>query len=353
MKANLIWVLLGLLFSCNADKKNHSDHLPGNTPESEYVKTTETLGVSDSILKPYLAQSIHDSVESMLSDMVMTDSSIPDIRPPVIGKYDNIDIIWTPDVLQGDKTMDGLLDFIDALEEGYPMEEEAYYYHDGFWNDYLQQGTYQVFGGKGLGFVVQKLTRLDTLPYVVPYGIYRSMRVEDSLRNRVFKVNPPGKIAPFLILGMPLVEGQGHAATIIERFPHAPLQNPDNLGDSQVYELNGRRYSLALVGDVQEEKEEEDLLTVEGVDLILSIDTLSQSLLVGSELKTETYWKEGDTYYLPNIAIELAGDLDGDEKLDLIVSVGYYGCMYALFLSSQAEEGEIVKRVASYVGCMC
>lgn len=106
--------------------------------------------------------------------------------------------------------------------------------------------------------------------------------------------------------------------------------------------LAGRHYELKVVGD-EAEKCGEQLLPHEA-KLVLAFGDTNQVLYSLEGCGNDAGW-----------SLVWAGDLDGDDKLDLYVNVNqhYNVSERRLFLSSQSKNGQLVKEIAEFITTGC
>lgn len=118
------------------------------------------------------------------------------------------------------------------------------------------------------------------------------------------------------------------------------------LGNKSVidFHLAGADYHLSVVSD---DPNPDDYVVPQSARLVLTSGATSQVLFPSSD--DEEIMNE------PSIYLYWAGDLDGDEKLDLYMHLNaHYNVSRAvLFLSSQARSGQLVRAVAAFSSGGC
>ncbi len=119
---------------------------------------------------------------------------------------------------------------------------------------------------------------------------------------------------------------------------------------------SGSNYTLYATGEVVRSEDDEsgngELMVVKNYQVILerrSPDAVQRQVIMKKKSMQMAYWGSGG---LANI--RMAGDLDGDAQPDLIIE-NYLmeGYETSLFLSSEAEDGFLVKLVRVVIGSCC
>lgn len=121
-------------------------------------------------------------------------------------------------------------------------------------------------------------------------------------------------------------------------------------GYKQVWAWNNDEIWILATGNIQLAKKDYVRMRVEDYHLQIALERYkSNEVLFQSILEGEAVDPDSSPYLI------WAGDLDGDEKPDFIFDLTNHFNVshYALFLSSQAGEGQLVKRVADFrtTGC--
>ncbi len=150
--------------------------------------------------------------------------------------------------------------------------------------------------------------------------------VVDEPRAKTGKdVTVNGKNQPIFLLKNAVTLKEGEIKTI---FYNPSNENLTNLGNGFVanYEINNKKYKLSVEGGANSS------------NLILGTDKTKQILFSVDKMGDAT-WN-----------LIWVGDLDGDRKLDIYADlpVFYNFAQRRLFLSSQAENGKLIKQVALF-----
>lgn len=127
--------------------------------------------------------------------------------------------------------------------------------------------------------------------------------------------------------------------------------------------LGGNNYTLALemtwgMPDALENRCELKLSVSSVNPKMYGQQTIAQQFPLDFNFETNSTDITGMSCHHPGEgfpALDWAGDLDGDGKLDLILSTGSdgYAGIKTLYLSSHAEEGKLVRRVAWFSSSSC
>ncbi|MBX3288593.1 MAG: hypothetical protein KF855_04540 [Acidobacteria bacterium] len=115
------------------------------------------------------------------------------------------------------------------------------------------------------------------------------------------------------------------------------------LGYRRVFELNGSKYTLRVAAGLQKNG---------GKVNVLVLETLGFQQIVSFN----EYYNEPNSLYDTIGDLLWAGDLDGDNKLDLYISDFNYekgGFGGSLYLSSEAQDGKLVGLAAHFRGGGC
>lgn len=118
-----------------------------------------------------------------------------------------------------------------------------------------------------------------------------------------------------------------------------------NMNEEVVFKLSDKRYGLIATGS---EKESREFKIVENYKL-----ELSEQKETGDTTQTLFTFPRLDMMdgMICSPSIRWAGDIDSDGKLDLLLDLGKtcYDSTFVLFLSSFADKGDLVKKVAEYM----
>lgn len=116
-----------------------------------------------------------------------------------------------------------------------------------------------------------------------------------------------------------------------------------DIGFRRSFKLNEKEYTLRVTTGLKKDREKANVLVLEseGTSQIITFNH---------------YYKDHNTLYNSIGKLLWMGDLDGDGKLDLYLhNFGYEkgGFSSSLFLSSEAENGKLVKEVAGFGAAGC
>ncbi len=176
------------------------------------------------------------------------------------------------------------------------------------------------------------------LPYRLRVEAVHDGIVDDDKEQKTGKaVSVDLPVQPSFLVKGAIVLREGPVITVLEGEKTLEKVSPLNLN------LTERSYVLKIVGDEDMEKCSEQLLP-RNAKLVLASGDSAQVLYSLKECGNDAGW-----------TLLWAGDLDRDGKLDLYVSVNqhYNVSERKLFLSSSAEEGQLVREVAEFVTSGC
>lgn len=271
-----------------------------------------------------------DTLASQFEQELDTFRAEPEVFPietQEIGQYEHIVITWTEGV--------------------FPSYDE---YDSSIWKTvFFDTLTYCIFRAGDGNMRIEKLEGIDTMIYTL------GATCQDTLWEQVvYPTFSMENIPPYLITGMPLVEGIISQGEILKKMKHDQIIDPLNLNDTLTYRLGRKKYKL-FTTDIELAKKD----STNAVNAYPGINNLE--LLLSHEESLHTFYKgiigldssRGSRFFYPYFRVLLQGDIDRDGKLDFIVQTGAVaGCTIKLYLSSQATEGELLKLVAFHEDCM-
>lgn len=173
----------------------------------------------------------------------------------------------------------------------------------------------------------------------IPTENWLGIKELENYESEVFDYTSVDEYTPLLIKGLNLKK------RIVKR---AKPKNKDELLFPTLTEhpveviLGEKEYKIELVGLKNNEPTPE-------LKVVLSHNNLSQTIWSPKEHGKYFAWVD------PNFTVKWAGDLDGDEELDLIIDLypKYSSGYTSLFLSSFATNKELVQKVGDASGCGC
>jgi hypothetical protein len=163
---------------------------------------------------------------------------------------------------------------------------------------------------------------------------------EDERKPTGKSVSVDRREKPVFLVKNAVMLKQGQATTIY----HGGREEPSSLTSKSLVtlKLGGQTYQLKVVSPKRLLPEAEGLLPADA-KLTLTSGSSTQTLYSLNNSSEDASWR-----------LLWAGDLDGDGKLDLYLSVdGYNFEERWLFLSSQAGPGQLVKGVAKFTTTGC
>lgn len=176
------------------------------------------------------------------------------------------------------------------------------------------------------------------LPYHLRVEAVHDGIVDDDEEQKTGKaVSVDLPLEPSFLVKGSMVLKEGPVTTVLEGAKTLEKASTLSLG------LAEHSYVLKIVGDEDKEKCSQQSLP-RNAKLVLTSGDSAQVLYSLKECGNDAGW-----------ALLWAGDIDRDGKLDLYVSVNqhYNVSERKLFLSSSAEEGQLVKEVADFVTSGC
>ncbi|RFS20070.1 hypothetical protein DVR12_20330 [Chitinophaga silvatica] len=172
-----------------------------------------------------------------------------------------------------------------------------------------------------------------TAPVFINHAKDAIVDEDDEITGWEVKTTPTQDSSIFLIANMQQLDGQRFNALNLSKTQILP-------GDSLELFLEGKRYLLYATGNRVGD-------SYENYKLFLSAQRNGKAVV---ELLAEILSFDDQM-----VSIILAGDLDGDKELDLLIDTSYHYNLEAptLYLSKPAAEGHLLKVVARHnsVGC--